>query len=145
MQRFILILLLLALSSGCVSTEHRINTERRRYLLNPAFPRYSYDGKELKVGEPYRFLFRNDPGFGDYLLSILPTTSDVRIAYAALIFFSSKAPDHSKFEQAVSMIRQKTLDQEVDVGGGDVLMMVPLSGAIEEIRQRNGWRDQRTQ
>jgi hypothetical protein len=125
--------------AACVTTEGRIVRERRQYLEDPAFPRHSYDGKVLKGGAHYRFLFENDPGFGDYLLTIVPSAHDVRIAVAALTYFAWKKPDRAKFERTVQTMNPALLSKEADLFGTDVMLFVPLSEWIDELRKENNW------
>jgi hypothetical protein len=139
--KFIFLAVCLALS-GCVTSQSRIARERELYLADPAIPRYGYDGKLLAAGEHYRFLFTHDSGFGDFLLPIIAKTKDPRVVQAALTYFASKKPDPVKFEQVVSAIDPRLLDEEVDLSSSDVIMMVSLREWIADTRK---WANQALQ
>jgi hypothetical protein len=141
MKRLIQVVLLFAsvLISGCVAPQAKIASERLAYLSDPSIPRNGYDGQILKGGEQYRFLFENDLAFGDYLLTVVPSARDARIAVAALTFFAWKKPDRVKFDAVVRVIDPALLRQEVDLGGGDVISMVPLSEWIANTRKSKNW------
>jgi len=130
---------LVVLIVGCVAPQARIASERLAYLSDPAIPRNGYDGNVLKGGEHYRYLFEKDPAFGDYLLTVVPSAKDARVAVAALTFFAWKKPDRVKFDAVVRAIDPALLRQEVAWGGGDVLSMVPLSEWIADTRKSKNW------
>jgi hypothetical protein len=124
------------IAAGCVSPEGKIARERNAYLLDPSIPRYGYDGKLTPGGRHYFYLFQHDSEFGDFLLREVPKARDARVVVAALTFFTSKKPDRRKFDKVVASLNPALLDQEVDLSGTDVIMMVPLREWIDEAKKR---------
>jgi hypothetical protein len=134
--------LLLAAGSvlaGCMSTSERVADARMRYLDDPSMPRHGYDGEVLNGDAPYRFLLENDPKFGEFLLTIVPTASDVRVAKAALIFYAWKSPDRAKFDEVVKRLNPILLSVEVDLSGTDLILMMPLYDWIAQTRKNKNW------
>lgn len=118
-----------------MSPEGKIASERDAYLGDPSIPHYGYDGKLTLGGQHYLFLFQHDPAFGDFLLGEVPKAHDARVVVAALTFFSSKKPDRKKFDEVISSMNPVLLDQEVDLSGSDVIIMVPLREWIDETKK----------
>jgi hypothetical protein len=121
---------------GCVSTQSKIESERRLYLADPTMPSYGYDGKLTKGGEHYRFLFERDSAFGEFLIASVPSAKDPRIVVAALTFFGTTHPDPLKFERVVASIDSHLLDEEVNLSSSDVIMMVSLREWIADAKKR---------
>ncbi|MCZ6674198.1 MAG: hypothetical protein O7C75_14810 [Verrucomicrobia bacterium] len=64
----------------------------------------------------------NDPKFGDWSPSIVPTTGDPFIAKAALWYY---VDNPEKFEQVVETLNNELLDREVIWGWTDSIAIMP--------------------
>lgn len=81
----------------------------------------------------------NDPKIGDYLLDLVPSTDDLRVAAAALTYFAWTEPDRHKFERVVQTLSPSLLQQEPETVEPDFLAYAPLAEWIEDARKAKNW------
>jgi hypothetical protein len=129
------------LEVGCASTQSKIESARRQFVSDPTTGRYGYDGT-LVSGHSYAFLCREDPHFGDFLSTIVPSATDPKIAAAALTYFAWTKPDRVRFEALAEAIPNDLLSQKVSYGGTDVISVVTLAVWIELTREEKKWANQ---
>jgi hypothetical protein len=134
------LLLLVATSvliAGCHSPA-KIERMRLAFLSKPVAP-HQYDSpSDPPPGiEPYLYLVRHDPAFGEFLFSTATTTTNARIIVAALTYFGDSKADPNRYDEIVRRLDEALLSQDVSWGHSCVIYITNLKDWIESRKRAN--------